>query len=389
MNIVIAPDSFKGSIEAKKVSKCIQNGVKKVFPSASCITIPLADGGEGTLDAILQSKQGETLKCYIHNPLGKTILSRFGIFQKTKCIIEVADAIGINLIPNNHKTILQANSYGVGELIKVALDNNCNEIYISLGGSATNDAGIGLLSALGIRFLDSKNECIEPIPSNIKKIENIDISGLDPRIHNTSFYILCDVNNHLCGPHGATLTYGKQKGADDLEIKQLETAFQHLIQICKKEKIVSKHNIDGSGAAGGLGFALLTFVEAKRLSGINFILDIVDFDKKIKNADLIITGEGKIDGQSIYGKVPIGVATRAAQYHIPTIAIVGSIGENADLVYDYNIAAIEACVSKPMLLDEAIKNSTTNIENATIRIMKSIQIGMSLKKEKSEKNINF
>ena len=377
MKIMIASDSYKGSLTSLQVANCIKKGIKEVFPDSQQIILSMADGGEGTTEAVVESLNGQyrTIRCY--DPLYQEIEARYGLFDQDKAIIEMASASGLPLI--KEKKIRKANTFGTGQLILDALNQGCHTIYIGIGGSATNDGGIGMAHALGIRFYDHNHNELLPVPENLPAIAYIDSKNLDQRIKNTAIIVMCDVSNPLCGTNGATHVYGPQKGASIEDIKYLDQGLQHLADICVKQGYSNFQNEQGAGAAGGLGFGLMTFLNARLQSGINTVLEIVRFDEQVNDCQLVITGEGKIDNQSLNGKVPIGVALAAKKYHIPTVAIVGSIGQDATKVFDY-IESIESCVPRPCHLHEALDNAKDNLYQATLRIMKAIRVGMNIKK---------
>lgn len=308
MKILIASDSYKGSLSSLEISKSIQKGFKEVFEDVSFKTLSMADGGEGTTQAIVESLNGQYITIDCHNALQELIQASYGITSQG-AIIEMASASGLPLV--KEKKIREANTKGTGELIKDALDRHCQKIYLGIGGSATNDGGIGMAHHLGIRFLDKNHQVLEPIPENLPFIEDIDTHQLDSRIKDTQIIVMCDVTNPLCGKTGASTIYGPQKGANEKDIQFLDQGLKHLVEICIKKGYQDYSEETGSGAAGGLGFGLMTFLNAKLQSGIETVLDVVHFDEYVKDCDLVISGEGRIDHQSMYGKVPTGVSQRA------------------------------------------------------------------------------
>lgn len=375
MKIMIASDSYKGSLSSLEVANNIKKGVLEVFPDSECQLLAMADGGEGTVEALMDSLNGTYQKIECYNPLYEHVQASYGIFHDDCAIIEMASASGLPLV--KEKKIREANTFGTGQLILDALNKGCRTIYIGIGGSATNDGGIGMANALGIRFYDHNHHELKPIPQNLPYIDSIDCTHLDSRIQDTKIIVMCDVDNPLCGINGASYIYGPQKGANQDDITYLDNGLQNLVAACQKAHLQNYANIPGSGAAGGLGFGLMTFLNAKLQSGIQTVLDIVHFDDLVKDCQLVITGEGRIDHQSVYGKVPAGVALTAQKYHIPTVAIVGSIGEDLGKIYDY-IATIESSVVYPCSLQDALKNAGENVYQASIRLMKAIQIGQKI-----------
>ena len=375
MKIMIASDSYKGSLSSLEVAQNIQKGVLEVFPDSEFEVLAMADGGEGTVEALMDSLHGTYQQIECMNPLYEKINATYGVFHDNCAIIEMASASGLTLV--KEKKIRQANTFGTGQLILDALNKGCRTIYIGIGGSATNDGGIGMAHALGVRFYDSQHQLLSPIPQNLPLIDTIDSSSLDARIQDTQIIVMCDVDNPLCGKKGASYIYGPQKGATQEDILFLDHGLQNLADVCQQTGYQNFQNVAGAGAAGGLGFGLMTFLNAKLQNGIKTILDIVHFDERIQGCQLVITGEGRIDHQSIYGKVPTGVALAAKKHHIPTIAIVGSIGENLGQIYDY-IDTIESSVDHPCSLEDALKNAGDHVYQASIRMMKAIQLGKKI-----------
>ena len=375
MKIMIASDSYKGSLSSLEVAQNIQKGVLEVFPDSEFEVLAMADGGEGTVEALMDSLHGTYQQIECMNPLYEKINATYGVFHDNCAIIEMASASGLPLV--KEKKIRQANTFGTGQLILDALNKGCRTIYIGIGGSATNDGGIGMAHALGVRFYDSQHQLLSPIPQNLPLIDTIDSSSLDARIQDTQIIVMCDVDNPLCGKKGASYIYGPQKGATQEDILFLDHGLQNLADVCQQTGYQNFQNVAGAGAAGGLGFGLMTFLNAKLQNGIKTILDIVHFDERIQGCQLVITGEGRIDHQSIYGKVPTGVALAAKKHHIPTIAIVGSIGVNLGQIYDY-IDTIESSVDHPCSLEDALKNAGDHVYQASIRMMKAIQLGKKI-----------
>lgn len=377
MNIIIACDSFKGSLSSLQVANNIKIGALKVFPSATFKTIAMADGGEGTVDAMLASIDGVHRTITVKDPLFQDIQASYGIFHDGRAIIEMAAASGLPLVEGK-KDIYKASTYGTGQLIKDALDKGCKTIYIGIGGSATNDGGIGMAGALGVKFLDKDKKEVPLIAHSLPFIDSIDMSQLDPRIKDTTIIVMCDVNNPLCGENGASAVYGPQKGASKEQIVYLDNGLKNLANIVKKSGLKEASEYPGAGAAGGLGFGLVTFLNARLASGIDVVLKANHFEEMLEYANIIITGEGRIDNQSIQGKVPTGVAKVAKQKNKPTLAIVGCIGKDAELVYNYGIDTIESCVYAPCTIKEALDHAASNVQKATERVLRAIKIGTEL-----------
>lgn len=375
MNIIIAPDSYKETLSANEVANTIEKSFKKIFPKSNIEKIPLADGGEGTVKTLVDSKNGELIKKMTQDPLGRTICSFYGIINNGKtAIIEMATSSGLELLKEEEKNPLLTSTYGFGQLINHALQKGVKEFILGLGGSATNDAGIGMLQALGAKFYNNQNQEISRDAKEIDQITSMDISSLEKKFKDIKINVACDVINPLCGKNGASYVFGKQKGADEEMIKQLDFNLSHFANLCEKTFNKSTQNIEGAGAAGGLGFALVTFLNAHLQSGIELVMNSVDLEKKIQKADLVITGEGKMDTQSIQGKTPIGVAKLAKKYDKKVIAIAGCLDEGYEIVYDYGIDAIFACT--PISNDfETIKmNANKNLELTALSIAKTLKM---------------
>ena len=372
--IIIIPDSFKGSASSLEVCNYIERGVLKVIKDADIIKIPVADGGEGTVESILYAAGGNIKKINVKNPEGKLIEAKYGIINKEKAVIEMAEASGLTLIDDKTRNPLKYSTYGTGELIKDAVNNNIKEILIGIGGSATNDCGIGMANALGYKFLDKDNNELEAIAENMMHVDDIDDSNVDKRIFDIKITAACDVKNPLYGKNGATAVYGKQKGVTEETFDILDDGLKNIAKIIKEKFGKEIDYMEGAGAAGGLGGGLVAFCNAQLKSGIDAVLDIIDFESKIKDASLIITGEGAIDGQTKEGKVPVGVAKRAG--NIPVIAIVGEIREGAEIVYDLGIKSIMPICTKAMSLEESISNAAALVENASERALRFINIDL-------------
>lgn len=338
--IVVAPDSFKGTMSSIEVCNIIEQGIKKVRTDLEVVKIPIADGGEGTVDAFLTAAGGTRVNVRVKDPLLREIESFYGILpdQKT-AVIEMASASGLPLVETEKNPCLTT-TYGTGELMLDAVRRGCSKIIIGIGGSATNDGGIGMAAALGARFLDARGESIPLNGGGLERLARIDLSGIDPRIKDCEILVACDVDNPLYGENGAAYIFAPQKGADPAMVEYLDRNLRHYAEILKADAGITVQDIPGTGAAGGLGAGLLAFTPAKLKPGIEIILDSVGFDQLVSDAALIITGEGKIDGQSLRGKVPVGIADRAKRSKVPVIAIVGDIGEGIDQVYQRGITAV-------------------------------------------------
>ena len=328
MKIVIAPDSFKESLTAKEVCLAIETGFKRVFPEATYCLIPVADGGEGTVQSLVDATQGKILHLQVTGPLSESVDAFYGLLGDGShtAVIEMAAASGLHHVPEHLRDPKLTSSYGTGELIKAALDHGATKIIIGLGGSATNDGGLGMLSALGVDFLDKDNQNIVANGAGLQHIKSINIDGLDTRLASCEILVACDVDNPLCGHHGASHVFGPQKGATPEDIQLLDDALKHYGDCIKQQFNIDVLNQAGAGAAGGMGAALMAFTNATLKPGIDLVLEAVQLNNYMDKTDLVITGEGRIDNQTIYGKTPMGVAKIAKQFNIPVIGIAGSLG---------------------------------------------------------------
>ncbi|HBR29675.1 MAG TPA: glycerate kinase [Firmicutes bacterium] len=338
--VVIAVDSFKGTMSSIEVCSRIETGFKAILPEIETVKVPIADGGEGTVDTFLTALGGEKIKVTVKDPLFRDVESFYGILpdQKT-AVIEMAAASGLPLVEEEKNPRLTS-TYGTGELMLDALQRGCNKLIIGIGGSATNDGGIGMAAALGVKFLDQEGNPIALNGEGLGQLRRIDVSEKDPRIDRCQVLVACDVDNPLYGEHGAAYVFAPQKGADQAMVEDLDQNLQNYAAVLQKDLGLSVQEIAGAGAAGGLGAGLVAFTPAQLKPGIEIILDAVSFSAIIADADLIITGEGKIDGQSLRGKVPIGIADRAKNSGVPVIAIVGDVGDGLEAIYQRGISAI-------------------------------------------------
>lgn len=374
MKVVIASDSFKGCCTSLEIGFAIETGIRRVFPGADIVTIPVADGGEGTVDALVNGQSGIFRTVTVRGPIDEPVEARYGIIDGTTAIIEMAAASGLPLVPPEKRNPFFTTTFGTGQLMRDALDCGCKKIILGIGGSATNDGGAGMAQALGVRFLDMQNRSVGIGAINLDTISTIDLSELDKRISDCQIIGLCDVSNPLTGENGASFVYARQKGAKVDELPFLDKKLIHLADCIHEQLDIDVKNIPGGGAAGGLAAGLIAFCNGSLKKGIETILDLVNFDKWIKDADLVITGEGALDGQSIYGKVPVGVAQAAAKYGIPVIALTGTIGHTAGSVYDAGISSVMSIINAPMTLEQAIKNCHMLAADASERLMRVIRI---------------
>lgn len=377
MNIVVAPQAFKGSLDALHVGQAIARGVRQVFPQAHVEILPVADGGEGTVRALVQASGGQTVTTRVMGPLQRPVNATWGLMRNGEiAVIEMAAASGLPLIRREERNPLKTTTFGTGELIKHALDHGVRQIIIGIGGSATNDGGAGMAQALGARFLDRDGQELRPGGGNLGRLERIDVSGLDSRLQNVEVDVACDVNNPLYGPTGATHVYGPQKGADAGMIEYLDTALKHYAEIVSRDVGKDIASIPGGGAAGGLGAGLVAFLNARLRPGVDIVFSAIDIERKIQEADLVFTGEGRMDRQDLYGKAPVAVAALAHRHGVPCIAVVGSTGRDYHVVYDHGIDAVIGTVNRPMTMDRAISESFKLIVEAAMRACRLIQVGM-------------
>jgi glycerate 2-kinase len=365
MKIIIAPDSFKGSLSAFEVAKSIQRGIIKIDESIETVIVPMADGGEGTVQSLIDASDGEIVELTVHDPLFREIKSFYGIMgDGVTAVIEMAAASGLPLLIPEERNPLKTTTYGTGELIKDALTRGCQKFIIGLGGSATNDGGCGMAQALGAKFFDKNGNEVGLGGGELSKIDKIDISGIDTRIKNAEFLAACDVDNPLCGDKGASAVYGPQKGASADDVILLDKGLEHFAQLVNQQINLDIKDVAGAGAAGGLGAGALIFLQAQLQRGIEIVTQTTNLAGKMAGADLVITGEGKIDSQTAFGKTPFGVAQLAKQKNIPVVAIAGSLGDGYQTLYDKGFDEIYSIMNKSMSLKYAIENAALLLENS-------------------------
>lgn len=381
MRILLAPDSFKGTLSSIEVINILEKVAKRHFPDIEIIKVPIADGGEGTVDSLIAALGGEYREVNVCGPLkGQKVQAKYGIINGCTAVIEMAQASGLFLVKPEQRNPLAATSFGTGEIIKAALDEGIRDFIIGIGGSATNDGGIGAAQALGAKFLDSNGENVGPGGCELLKIRKIDLSELDQRIKDCRITVICDVTNPLTGPKGATAVYGPQKGVNTPEVFDiLEKGMKNYERLIMETFGLDMSTIPGSGAAGGMGATMVAIFGATLKPGIVTMLDFVNFDELIKDVDLVITGEGKIDGQTIFGKVPVGIAGRCKQKNVSVVAITGGMGKDAKEVYKFGIDSIMPAINNDMCLEEALSRAEELLEDAADRMFRFIKIGMSLK----------
>ncbi|MDY4593555.1 MAG: glycerate kinase [[Pasteurella] aerogenes] len=375
MKIIIAPDSFKESLTALEVAEAIETGFKRIFPHAEYVKVPMADGGEGTVQSLVDATQGELIQTEVTAPLGNKVMATWGLSgDKQTAIIEMAAASGLHLVPLNQRNPLLTTSFGTGELIRAALDFGVNKIILGIGGSATNDSGVGMLQALGIRCLDHQGQEIGFGGKNLANIQQIDLSALDPRLQQVEIEVACDVTNPLCGDNGASAIFGPQKGANAEMVKQLDQALAHFAQQVKAQLDLNIRDQAGGGAAGGMGGGVLLLPKVRLKSGVNIVLDTVQLSDKLQDADLVITGEGRMDGQTAQGKTPVGVALAAKTANKPVIAIVGCLREDYEVVYDKGIDAVFPIIRQLDSLENTLKNGRENLISCAQNVARLYQL---------------
>lgn len=373
MKVVIAIDSFKGCASSNELAQQIKEGISNVYENPEIIICPIADGGEGTVDALRNIKETQSITSLCSNPIGNKIKSKYIILKNNTAVIEMASASGLDLISKEERNPYFTTTYGTGDLIKDAINKGVKSFIIGIGGSATNDAGLGMLRSLGFKFYDSVDkEIILPIDMN--KIKRIDKSNSLKELINCSFLVACDVNNPLFGDNGASYIYGEQKGANEEMIVNLDKNLKHFSEIVKKDTSTSYDNFPGSGAAGGLGFAFLSFLNANLKPGIELILEEVELKEKIKNANFVITGEGKIDKQSSMGKVIDGIGSICKKENIPCIALTGNSNESHINIHQKGITSVFSILNSPLSLEEAMnkQNTLISIKEKTEQIFRLI-----------------
>ncbi len=376
MKVIIAIDSFKGSISSIEGSKAISSGIREVYEEAEIIAFPLADGGEGTVDALVQSTNGQFINVSVTGPLNSRVDAIYGILGDGKtAVIEVAAACGLPLVHQKDRNPFLTTTFGVGELILDAIERGCREFVIGLGGSATNDAGVGMLQALGFRFMGQSGHEVGFGGGVLQDIDRIDTQNVHSILADCTFKLACDVTNYLHGTEGAAYVFGPQKGASEDDVKKLDNGLKHFATIVNQEIGKDIHTMKGAGAAGGLGAAFFGFFNAELQSGIEVVLSILDVEQFMHDANFVITGEGKLDSQTSMGKVPMGIARLAEQYQVPVIAVAGSIAEDATQLNELGITSYFSIMNTPMTVEEAMNPETTynNLRGTTAQLFRLIK----------------
>ncbi|HDY8139164.1 TPA: glycerate kinase [Vibrio vulnificus] len=363
MKIVIAPDSYKESLTAMDVAIAIEKGFKQVLPDAHYVKLPMADGGEGTVQSMVDATGGTIIEHTVTGPLGQRVDGFFGLLGEGKtAVIEMAAASGLHLVTPDQRNPLITTTFGTGELIKAALDHGVEHIIVGIGGSATNDGGIGMAQALGIKLLDAHGNALGHGGGELAKLATIDCSQLDPRLAQVRLEVACDVDNPLCGTKGASAVFGPQKGATPEMVTILDENLAHYASIIKQQLGVDVRDMAGAGAAGGMGAALLGLLNAELRPGIEIVMDAVRLDEIVADADLVITGEGRIDSQTIHGKTPIGVARTAKKHGLPVIGIAGCLSADCGVVHEHGLDAVFAVVNRSVDLPTALAEAAENVE---------------------------
>ncbi|MFQ1015666.1 glycerate kinase [Avibacterium paragallinarum] len=377
MKILIAPDSFKESLTALEVAEAVEIGFSKIFPHAQYCKIPMADGGEGTVQSLVDATQGKLIQCTVTAPLGNKIDAFWGLSGDGEtAFIEMAAASGLHLVPMEVRNPLKTTSFGTGELILNALNYGVKKIILGIGGSATNDAGVGMLQALGARFLNAENQSLGYGGEQLIHTAHIDLSQLDSRLARVQIEVACDVNNPLCGETGASAVFGPQKGATVQMVQQLDAALAHFAEKVQQQLGINIANQAGAGAAGGMGGGLLLLPKVRLKKGVNIVLETLHFSTQVQDADLVITGEGRMDGQSAYGKTPIGVAKTAKQFGKPVIAIVGCLREDYEVVYEEGIDAVFPIIRQLDSLENTLRSGKENLISTAQNIARFYQLAM-------------
>ena len=378
MKLLFASDSFKGSLTSEKTVELLSRAAGEVFGECECSGVPVADGGEGTVEAVIAAEHGEYINVKVHGPLMEETESFYGTFDGNKAVIEMAAASGLPMVPEELRNPLNTTTFGTGELILDALKRGYRDISIAIGGSATNDGGMGCARALGVKFLDQDGNELEGFGRDLARVAAIDISGLDERVKDSKITVMCDVTNPLCGKDGATWTFGKQKGATPEIQEELEKGMCSYRDVIRETFGIDCDGIPGTGAAGGLGAALMVFLGGEMKSGIETVLDLIRFDERLEGVDLVVTGEGRTDWQSCFGKVMQGVGMRAKAKGIPVLGLSGSLGKNAMDICSCGISSLMTTVNAPMPLSEALERAEELYYEGALRMFRFVRTGMEI-----------
>jgi glycerate kinase len=379
MRIVVAPDSFKGSLSALAVAEAMERGVRSVFPDASVARVPIADGGEGTVEALVAATGGRLESRRVTGPLGEPVEARWGVLGDGRtAVVEMAAASGLTLVPRERRDPRVTTTRGTGELVRAALDAGLRRVVVGLGGSATNDGGTGLARALGIRFLDDAGRDLPEGGAALARLARVDLAGRDARIAAAEVVVACDVDNPLTGPRGASAVYGPQKGATPAMVAELDAALERYARVAREATGRDVAGLPGAGAAGGLGAGLLFFTPARLRPGVEIVLETTGFDALVRGADLVLTGEGRTDFQTAMGKAPVGVAAAAKRQGVPVVCLSGGLGPGADEVLARGIDALAVTVPGPMGLEEAVARARELVEAGAARACRLVALGMRI-----------
>lgn len=373
-NFILVPDSFKGTLSAIEVCNIMKSSIKNLYKDANIISVPVADGGEGTVDAFLYALGGEKKSVWVSDAFNEQkILVHYAMLKDDIAVIEMAACAGLPLVKNRLEPD-KTTTFGVGELIIDAINSGAKKIILGLGGSATNDGGCGMAAALGVKFKDEQDQEFIPTGGTLSQIYKIDMNNIYPKIKDVEFISMCDVDNPLCGKLGASAVFAPQKGADEDMVKLLDEGLVHLAKIIKRDLHIEVKDIKGAGAAGGLGAGSIAFLQSKLTKGIDVILDTIKFDELVSKADIVFTGEGKFDSQSLHGKVVMGVANRSQKYKTPVIVVTGAIGENIQEAYNKGITAIFSINKEPMEFSKSALKSKENMILTMENILRLLKI---------------
>ena len=376
MKIVIAPQAFKGSISALDAATAMQVGILNAMPDAETVLVPVADGGDGTLETLVEGSGGTIRTTLVTGPLGERREAAWGALgDGVTAVIEMARTSGLALVPIDAMDPMNSTTYGLGEAIGAALDEGFRRFIVGIGGSATNDAGAGMAQALGATLTNPSGAILRPGGAALADLEHIDLSGLDSRISESAFMVACDVTNPLTGPEGASAIYGPQKGATPEMVAELDSALMNFAEVVRRDLGVDVETLQGSGAAGGLGGGMVAFLNAELRAGVDIVMDTVDIERHLEGADLVLTGEGELDYQTLYNKAPIGVAHRARRLGVPVVAIAGTLGDRYELVHEHGIDAALPISSGPMTLESSSEHAAELITQATERMLRLMQTG--------------
>ena len=379
MKLLFASDSFKGSLSSEKTVELLARAAKDVFGDVEYEGVPVSDGGEGTVDAVVAAEHGTKISVDVYGPLMTRIKAEYGRLDDNRAVIEMAAASGLPLIAREERNPLNTTTFGTGELIRDALERGFRDLSIAIGGSATNDGGMGCMRALGVKFLDARGNELQGNGSDLERVASIDVSGLDPRIKDTKITVMCDVTNPLTGKDGATYTFGAQKGATPDMQARLEAGMLNYKSVIMKQFGFDPDDIPGSGAAGGLGTALMVFLKGEMRSGIETVLDLIKFDERLEGVDLCVTGEGRTDWQSCFGKVMQGVGMHAKAKGVPVLGLSGGLGKDAMNICDYGVNSLMTTVNSPMDITEAIDRAEELYYEGAVRMFRFVKTGMDMR----------